>query len=200
MVEYVGAFNADRRQIGDDKKAPVIDIVGRNGISRGTSMLSFEQLAQLATRSGASIFSSVVTPVLIVAFALSLWAPVQRFWRPVIVIFGVIGSGAICLALRRCAGADGGNASVISMGLVAVLAFTGTVPLRFVESVIVSAVPACFGVFIVQLFGVHVADLRLNTEVVIGVYVMTAIAAWWRERNARRWFAETAGGSTTGSR
>lgn len=141
------------------------------------------------------LFQFVATPVLIVAFLISLWPPIQRRWRAAVLLYGLFGVTVIILGLRKiemsATGATGG--SVVGPALIAILAFVGVAPVRFPETVIMCFVPLYFGLQVTPLFGFLPSDPQAQLEILVGVYVMMVVGAWWRERNARRWFLEVAG-------
>lgn len=142
------------------------------------------------------VFQTVVTPVLIGAFLLSLWQPIVRFWRPFVFFMGSASILLIILSSRRVVveGVASSEASVFTTALLIDMIVIGTAPFRFVETVIICAIPLVFQWQIEAWVGIRSSEGRAELELLIAAYVAFVVAAWWRERLARQQFLDGAGG------
>ncbi|HEX4297724.1 MAG TPA: toll/interleukin-1 receptor domain-containing protein [Devosia sp.] len=144
---------------------------------------------------GTSAFQLIVTPVLVVAFLLSLWPPILRYWRPFVFAYGTLGALAIIFGVRKLflpsnMSADS-SSYLVGVSLLAILTFIGTAPLRFPETVVICLIPYAMVWLMPQVFGIQPTDPSTLIEIITGAYVMVVVAGWWRERQARTWFMET---------
>jgi hypothetical protein len=141
------------------------------------------------------VFQTVVTPILIGAFLLSLWSPIVRFWRPFVLFVGSASILLIILSSRRVVvdGAMAGEAGVFTTALLIDMIVIGAAPFRFIETVIICAIPLLFQWQVESWVGIHSVEARAELELVTAGYVAFVVAAWWRERLARKQFLESSG-------
>jgi hypothetical protein len=144
----------------------------------------------------------VVAPILVGAFLISLWPPLRRIWRGLLLSYAVIAIGLMLFASYRVAStgnaADDGRG--LFAGVVAIVAFYGLAPFPFVETLLLCLFPLLVTLINPALFGGTASDVQSSFQVSLSVVVMAAVAAWWRERRARRAFMESARRSTPAER